>query len=73
MNYIYKEVNFNKYCNTCVHRKEPENHDICHECLNNGYNTNSEKPTQYEFDWSDSPNKPYSKEDKNENSRNSVK
>ena len=73
MNYIYKEVNFNKYCNTCVHRKEPENNDICHECLNNGYNTNSEKPTQYEFDWSDSPNKPYSKEDKNENSRNSAK
>ena len=60
MNYIYKEVNFNKYCKNCIHRNEPENNDICHECLNQPMMYCSSKPLNY-------------KEDKNENSRNSAK
>ena len=60
MNYIWKEVDFNKYCKTCIHRKKPENHDICHECLNQPMMYCSSKPLNY-------------KEDGNENSRNSAK
>ena len=50
----------NKYCETCIHRHE---NNICHKCIDSGYNANSDKPIYYQFDW----------EDRNENSRNSVK
>lgn len=60
MNYIWKEVDFNTYCQKCINKSKKESDDICHECLNQPMMYCSSKPLNY-------------KEDKNENSRNSVK
>lgn len=42
-----KEVYFDQYCKTCVHKDCAEAEDPCHECLNNCVNTNSHKPVRY--------------------------
>ena len=60
MNYIWKEVDFNTYCQKCVNKNKEESDDVCHECLNKPMMYCSSKPLNY-------------KEDKNENSRNSNK
>ena len=57
MNYIWKEVDFNTYCQKCVNKNNEESDDVCHECLNQPMMYCSQKPLNY-------------KEDKNENSRN---
>lgn len=38
-----KIVNFEK-CRTCIHYKEPEDNDICNDCLNNPVNVDSQIP-----------------------------
>ena len=57
MNYIWKEVDFNTYCQKCVNKNKEELDDVCHECLNKPMMYCSSKPLNY-------------KENKNENSRN---
>lgn len=44
----YQEVYFNKYCETCKHKDTKEHWDPCNECLENGMNVGSHKPTHYE-------------------------
>lgn len=44
----YKEVYFDKYCTLCKFKDEKETHDVCHECLNYGYNEHSHKPVYFE-------------------------
>ena len=44
-----KIVRFDKYCQTCRNKdKDPEQKDICHECLSEPTNLMSEKPINYE-------------------------
>lgn len=43
----YKEVYFEKYCNKCAHRRKAENEYPCDECLSNGVNVNSHRPTYF--------------------------
>ena len=57
MNYIWKEVDFNTYCQKCVNKNKEESNDVSHECLNKPMMYCSSKPLNY-------------KENKNENSRN---
>ena len=42
MNEAYLEVDFKKYCKTCKHKELGEQFDPCNECLDYGYNLNSE-------------------------------
>lgn len=44
---IYKEVYFDKYCETCKYENTPEKEDPCHECLNNPENLYSHKPVNW--------------------------
>ncbi len=44
----YKEVYFDKYCETCRHEKVEEKEDPCHECLNEPARMNSHKPVKWE-------------------------
>lgn len=45
----YKEVYFDKYCDTCVHKdEEPLEDTPCDKCLTNTVNLYSHKPTEYE-------------------------
>lgn len=44
---IYREVNFEKYCETCEHKELDEKFDQCNDCLANGTNENSEKPVYW--------------------------
>jgi hypothetical protein len=44
---IYKEVYFDKYCESCKHKELPEKNDPCHECLNNPVNLYSHKPVNW--------------------------
>ena len=44
----YKHVEFNKYCQTCIHRKTEETEEPCNECLTNPVNLYSHKPVKYE-------------------------
>lgn len=41
---IYREVDFEKYCETCEYKKRDEKCDPCNDCLAEGKNANSEKP-----------------------------
>lgn len=50
MEFIDKEVYFDKYCKTCAHRDLPESEDPCHECLQNPSNVNSHKPVNHKED-----------------------
>lgn len=47
MENIYKEVYFDKYCNTCKYEKSPETDYPCDECLNNSENLYSHKPVKW--------------------------
>ena len=47
MENVYKEVYFEKYCQTCVHKELNEKDDPCDECLSNPTNLYSHKPVNY--------------------------
>lgn len=47
MEYIYKEVYFDKYCKTCKYENTPESEDPCDECLMYGSNLHSHKPVNW--------------------------
>lgn len=44
---VYKEVYFEKYCQTCVHKELNEKDAPCDECLSNPTNLYSHKPVNY--------------------------
>lgn len=44
----YKEVDFEKYCETCKHEDTPEFEDPCNDCLDYPTNVNSSKPVYWE-------------------------
>lgn len=48
MDILDREVDFNKYCETCKHKDKEEKKDPCNECLDYGFNVESEKPVKYE-------------------------
>lgn len=50
MEFVDKEVYFDKYCKTCIHRDLPESENPCHECLQNPSNVNSHKPVNHKED-----------------------
>jgi len=39
-----KEVRFDIYCKTCKYYNKEEHEDPCWDCLNEGWNENSNKP-----------------------------
>ena len=43
----YLEVNFDKYCRTCKYYDLNDVFDPCNDCLQNGVNLHSHKPTEY--------------------------
>lgn len=47
MEYVDKEVEFDKYCPYCAHVNEFDGDDPCDECLANPVNQNSHKPINY--------------------------
>ena len=47
MEYIYKEVNFTKYCPLCEEADTHEEKDPCNECLGVPMNEHSEKPVYF--------------------------
>lgn len=47
MEYIYKEVNFTKYCPLCEEVDTCEEKDPCNECLGVLMNEHSEKPVYF--------------------------
>lgn len=42
-----KEVRFDIYCKKCKHQKLNESKDPCNECLDHGWNDETEKPVNY--------------------------
>lgn len=42
-----KEVMFHKYCPICQFWEKKENEDPCWDCLENGYNYDSERPVKF--------------------------
>lgn len=42
-----KEVYFNEYCKTCIHKNLKETEDPCNECLTEGARSESHKPVRY--------------------------
>ena len=47
MENVYKEVYFNKYCQTCKNKDVKESDDPCDECLSQPVNLYSHKPVNY--------------------------
>ena len=43
----YKEVYFDKYCETCEYKDAPETEEPCFGCLDNPINLYSHKPVNY--------------------------
>lgn len=43
-----KEVYFDKYCGTCVHKDDSAGEEPCASCLDEPVNQNSHKPVKYE-------------------------
>ena len=48
MQYPIKEVRFDQWCSQCKHYEKSEAEDPCWDCLNQGWNYNSHKPTMFE-------------------------
>ena len=48
MNYEYKEVYYDKYCETCKYADVDDAKDPCNECLGEPTNLHSHKPIKYE-------------------------
>ena len=47
MEYEYKEVYFNEYCETCEYADVDDVEDPCNECLSEPCNLHSHKPVNY--------------------------
>ena len=47
MENLYLEVDFEKYCKTCQYNDLDEKFDPCCDCLDYGYNSQSEKPVNW--------------------------
>lgn len=47
MELVFKEVYFDQYCSTCIHKDKKESEDPCWDCLNEPVNTYSHKPLYY--------------------------
>lgn len=45
---IFREVRFDKYCETCKYKELDEVKDPCNDCLVFGMREESEKPEYYE-------------------------
>ena len=43
-----KEVYFDKYCETCIHKNLKEHDSPCDDCLTESVNQYSHKPVKYE-------------------------
>lgn len=43
----YREVRYDKYCETCEYKNEPEEEGVCDECLHVPINLYSEKPVNW--------------------------
>lgn len=43
----YKEVYFDKYCETCKYKDADEKDDPCRDCLGEPVNSYSHKPVKY--------------------------
>lgn len=43
-----KEVYYNKHCKTCKHLAKEEWEEPCNQCLTQGWNIDSHKPTKWE-------------------------
>lgn len=43
----YKEVYFDKYCETCEHKEVREDEEPCNECLTETVNLYSHKPVNW--------------------------
>ena len=50
MNYEYKEVYYDKYCETCKYADMDDTKDPCNECLGEPTNLHSHKPVKYKED-----------------------
>ena len=48
MEHELKEVDFYSYCPKCENYAKKENEDPCWDCLTEGVNENSHKPTHFE-------------------------
>ena len=48
MEYRFKEVYFDIYCERCAHSDTKESEDPCDECLENPVNLYSHKPMYFE-------------------------
>lgn len=48
MEYNYKEVYYDQYCESCKHHSASEDESPCCDCLNEPVNTNSHKPVYWE-------------------------
>lgn len=48
MQYDYKIVRFDIYCNMCKYKNLNEGKDPCNECLNNPANLHSRKPVKFD-------------------------
>ena len=44
----YKIIEFDKFCGSCKHRDDPENDDICEECLCEPARYETHIPLNYE-------------------------
>ena len=49
MDYINKEVLFDKYCDICKYKLLPETDHPCDECLESSANEHSHKPVKWEL------------------------
>ena len=47
VNYPFKEVYFDQYCETCEYEKTKDVADPCNECLGDPINLHSHKPVKW--------------------------
>lgn len=47
METLYKEVDFKKYCELCIHKDVEDNEDPCDECLTYPCMEHSRKPLRF--------------------------
>lgn len=48
MNDHYKEVYFDQYCGSCKHRDDPNDSEVCNDCLYEPARIDTHKPLNYE-------------------------
>ena len=42
-----KEVRYDLYCHTCVYKNNPEDQELCYDCLNESSRYSSHKPYRW--------------------------